>query len=137
MVSGRACVRGPAAPSSSGGVARAGSGSRPKGRSYSSLRGRSEIRSLRRRGTRRRVGGVTVIAAPGEPGPPRVAVVAGRQVGSAVRRNRAKRRLREAAARAPIRRGHDYMLVASRAVLDARFDEVVEWVHRAVRSEER
>jgi hypothetical protein len=29
------------------------------------------------------------------------------------------------------------MLVASRAVLDARFDEVVEWVHRAVRSEER
>ena len=135
MVSGRVCVRAPAAPSSSGGGTRAGSASLPKGRPFTSLRGRSEIRSVRRRGTRRRVGGVTVVAAPGEPGPPRVAVVAGRTVGSAVLRNRAKRRLREAIARAPIRRGYHYVVVASRAVLDARFDELVEWVGRAMQEE--
>lgn len=136
MDSGRACARGPDAPSSRGGGAKAGTVSPRRGRPYTSLRGRSEIGSLRRRGLRRRVGGVTVLTAPGVPGPPRVAVVAGRSVGSAVDRNRAKRRLREAVARAPICRGHDYMVVASRSVLDAGFDDVVEWLTRAVQAEE-
>jgi ribonuclease P protein component len=75
------------------------------------------------------------VTASGVPGPPRVAVVAGRKVGSAVLRNRAKRRLREVMAGAPIRRGHDYIVVASGAVLDARFAELVEWVSRAVQEE--
>jgi ribonuclease P protein component len=92
---------------------------------------------VRRIGSRRRSGGVTVIEAPGPPGPPRVAVVAGRVLGSAVQRNRAKRRLREAVARAPIRNGSDYLVIASRAVLEARFDEVVDWVRRAVGPEEQ
>jgi ribonuclease P protein component len=76
---------------------------------------------------------VTVFMAPGEPGPPRVAVVAGRKVGSAVRRNRAKRRLREAVAGAPVRAGFDYLVVASAAVLETGFEEVVDWVCRAAR----
>ena len=77
-----------------------------------------------------------MITAPGREGRPRVAVVAGRKVGSAVERNRAKRRLREAVAVAPISDGCDYMVIASRAVLEAPFEDVVAWVRRAAGSEE-
>lgn len=77
-----------------------------------------------------------MITAPGRSGGPRVAVVAGRKVGSAVERNRAKRRLREAMAVAPIRAGHDYMVIASRDVVNAPFASVVAWVRRAVAAEE-
>jgi len=100
------------------------------------LTGRSEIKEVRRVGTRRRAGGVTVITAPGRSGRPRVAVVAGRKLGSAVDRNRAKRRLREAVAVAPISDGHDYMVIASRAVLKAPFGDLVMWVRRAAGPEE-
>jgi ribonuclease P protein component len=79
---------------------------------------------------------VTVITAPGGDGRARVAVVAGRKVGSAVERNRAKRRLREAVAVVPISDGCDYMVIASPAVLEAPFADVVAWVRRAVGPEE-
>lgn len=91
---------------------------------------------MRRIGTRRRVGGVTVITAAGQRGRPRVAVVAGRKTGSAVERNRAKRRLREAVAVAPVSDGKNYIVIASQAVLDAPFEELVAWVRRAVGPEE-
>jgi ribonuclease P protein component len=61
-----------------------------------------------------------------------VGIVAGKDVGSAVERNRAKRRLREAVARVPVRSGHDYVVIATRAVLEARFEELVAWVSEAV-----
>lgn len=72
------------------------------------------------------------MVAAGGPGSPRVGVVAGHSVGSAVARNRAKRRLREALARAPLRGDLDYVVVASRAVVEAAFPEVLGWVLRAV-----
>ena len=78
------------------------------------------------------MGGVAVIVAAGEPGPPRVAVVAGRKVGRAVDRNRAKRRLREAIARAPVRGGHDYLVMATRAVVTVPFEDLIAWVGEAV-----
>lgn len=80
---------------------------------------------MRRVGTRRRVGGITVFAAVGESGPPRVAIVAGRAVGNAVRRNRAKRRLREALRQVSLREGRDYVVIASSAVVTAPFEAVV------------
>lgn len=91
---------------------------------------------MRRTGTRHRAGGVVLFEAPGIAGPPRVAVTAGREIGGAVERNRAKRRLREAAAVSPIRHGHDYVLIATPAVLEARFEDLKAWVAAAVDMED-
>ena len=87
---------------------------------------------MRSGGASRRVGGVKVVVAPGLPGVTRVGFAVGREVGSAVRRNRVKRRLREAMARAPLREGHDYVVTGTEAVAEAAFQEVVEMVRRAV-----
>ena len=89
---------------------------------------------MRRIGTRRRVGGITVFAAPGSDSP-RVAFVAGRKVGNAVQRNRAKRRLREAVRRVPLRSGRDYVVIASASVVEVPFETLVSWT-RAAMSEE-
>ncbi|MDQ3452655.1 MAG: ribonuclease P protein component [Actinomycetota bacterium] len=51
----------------------------------------------------------------------RVAVVAGRRVGGAVQRNRAKRRLRAALASGPLPGGLDVVVVARHSVLGADF----------------
>jgi ribonuclease P protein component len=91
---------------------------------------------VRRTGNRRRAGGITVFAAPGGSGGSRVAFVASRAVGSAVRRNRAKRRLREACALVPLRAGRDYVVIASRAVIGAPFEDLVAWLAHAVKEEE-
>lgn len=56
----------------------------------------------------------------------RVAVVASRRVGSAVRRNRAKRLLREAARSVSWAPGHDVVLLARADCAEARLDVVVE-----------
>jgi ribonuclease P protein component len=58
--------------------------------------------------------------------------VAGRAVGNAVARNRAKRRLREAVSLAPIRDGHDYVVIAGAGVDRVPFDDLVAWVRSAV-----
>lgn len=92
---------------------------------------------MRRRGIRRRSGGITVFAAPGDLDRPRVAFVAGKVVGSAVIRNRAKRRLREAIARVPLETGRDYVVIASPAVTEVAFVDLVAWLADAVKEEER
>jgi len=58
-----------------------------------------------------------------DPGEPRVAVVAGRAVGNAVRRNRAKRRLR-AAARQVALPAVDLVVDARPAAVDAPFEQL-------------
>ena len=63
-------------------------------------------------------------------------MIAGKQVGGAVERNRAKRRLREAVARVPLRHGRDYVLIASPAVNEARFEGLIDWVRAAVELED-
>jgi len=59
-------------------------------------------------------------------------VVAGRRVGNAVQRNRAKRRLREAAHRVELRSNTAYVVVASPDVLGVEFGELVNWLSAAI-----
>ena len=91
---------------------------------------------MRKVGIRRRSGGIVVFATDGEPGVPRVALVAGRSVGNAVRRNRAKRRLREALRLVAVPPGRDFVVVATPAVVDAPFEAVVRWVRQGVTEQE-
>jgi ribonuclease P protein component len=63
---------------------------------------------------------------------PEVGVVAGKRVGNAVKRNRAKRRLRAALHAADLRRNTAYVVVASSDVLDASFGELTNWLNTAV-----
>lgn len=132
MASATECAPAPDEPFSSAAAARAAAVSRRSKRPFSSLRGRTEFQRLRRQGMRRRVGGVTVVAAVGGARSPLVGVLAGKAVGGAVRRNRAKRRLREAIARAPLRGDRDYLVIAGEAVATAPFGVVVGWVVTAV-----
>lgn len=132
MASAIACAPGPGGPSSTAGAGRGGSASPPRARRVASLRGDKEFRRLRRTGRRRRVGGITLIVAAGGPASPLVGIAAGHSVGSAVERNRVKRRLREAMARAPLRDDRDYLVVAGRAAADAAFPELMDWVLRAM-----
>lgn len=90
-----------------------------------SLRPASRFDEVYRTGTRGRHGSVTVVEADGRSTRPEVGVVAGRRVGNAVRRNRAKRRLREAAMRVPLRPGRAYVLIAAPDVPERPFHELV------------
>jgi ribonuclease P protein component len=63
----------------------------------------------------------------------RLAVVAGRRLGSAVQRNRAKRRLRAAAASAGLPPGYDFVVVARSGALTTPFAVLVDHLAEAVR----
>jgi len=75
-----------------------------------------------------------VFIAEGGPGLPEVGFVAGKRVGNAVARNRAKRRLREAAARSGLPRDTAWIVVALPGVNADPFDRLVGWFAEAVRS---
>jgi len=63
-----------------------------------------------------------------DPGQIRVGYTASKKVGNAVRRNRAKRRLREVVRRllpAQGRPGHDYVLIARNTSTDMPFDQLI------------
>jgi ribonuclease P protein component len=69
---------------------------------------------------------VVLVALPNDQGPSRFAVSAGRRIGNAVQRNRAKRLIREAvrAILQEIKPGWDVVLVARRPLPEAKFYEV-------------
>jgi len=70
-----------------------------------------------------------------KPGTVRVGFTASRKVGGAVLRNRAKRRLRAAAAATlPLlgREGHDYVLVARTATLSRPFGQLTQDLEKAI-----
>jgi len=58
-------------------------------------------------------------------------------VGNAVKRNRVKRRLREAARCTDLHPNTAYVVVASNEALDARFGDLADWLNRAVESGHR
>jgi ribonuclease P protein component len=64
-----------------------------------------------------------------EDGPVRVGFTVSRKVGNAVERNRVRRRLREVvrlSRTAPLRPGHDYVLIGRRPALDLPFQRLVD-----------
>lgn len=57
-------------------------------------------------------------------------LVVGKRVGSAVDRNRVKRRLRHALRQVDIEDGTDLVVIAAPGVRTARFTTLVEWLRR-------
>ncbi|HSJ72047.1 MAG TPA: ribonuclease P protein component [Acidimicrobiia bacterium] len=106
--------------------------SRPDGRGFVSLRPASRFAEVYRTGVRTVQGGIVVIESTGHASRAEVGFVAGRKVGTAVRRNRAKRRMREAARHVPFRAGRAYVVVASPSVADVPFEDLVAWMTSSV-----
>lgn len=80
---------------------------------------------------------MTIVVADGDPGSPTVGFVAGKRVGHAVLRNRAKRRMREAASQIALKPDTVYVLVADRGVLTTDFDSLVKGIGRCLVEEGR
>ena len=89
-----------------------------------------------RNGRRSESGGIRVISADAEAGPPQVGIVASRMMGNAVRRNRAKRRLREALGRVDLRPDTAYVVVASPEVAAMPFERLVGRLAEAIAGSE-
>ncbi|HEX5268769.1 MAG TPA: ribonuclease P protein component [Acidimicrobiales bacterium] len=100
------------------------------------MRDRSTFVELRRAGRRVRRGPVSVtFVAGGSDEPPRVAYAVGRRVGSAVRRNRLRRRLRAVVADlAPEMRPGAYLVGAAPAAADLPYGELKAVVSQALRA---
>jgi ribonuclease P protein component len=77
-----------------------------------------------------------VICAVGEKGIPQVGIVASRRVGSAVMRNRAKRRLREALLRVELKTDRAYVVIASPGVVTMGFDQLISGLGDAITASE-
>jgi len=73
-----------------------------------------------------------VIGSPGPTNPPRLGLIVSKSCGSAVRRNRIKRRLRSAADQVGLQTGIDYVIIATPQVAEAPFDRLISWLSRAV-----
>ena len=72
----------------------------------------------------------------GDSGPVRVGFTVSRKVGTAVERNRVRRRLKEVvrlSAATGLSRGHDYVLVGRRAALSLPFEQMTQDFERALR----
>jgi len=115
-------------------VKKAGSGSLPEHR-YQSLRNSRDFRRVFDDGTRHRKGAIVVVSAPAPTGPPRLGLVVSKSCGTAVTRNRIKRRLRAAAATVELKPGTDYVIIATSQVADAPFPRLTGWIERAVGAE--
>ena len=95
----------------------------------------ADFRRTYSEGTRASVGNVVAhVRVTDERGPARIGVTAARGFDGAVKRNRAKRRVREAVrmVRDDVRAGADVVLVASAATLRMDFQDMVDSVRRAL-----
>ncbi len=108
-----------------------GEGRRAERNSAHKLRRPAEIREIVQRGSALRSERVVVYLARGS-GPPRAAWIAGRRVGGAVVRNRARRILREAWGRVVprVQDGWRAVLVARQPIATARAADMAEEVGR-------
>ena len=105
---------------------------------FERLSRRAELRRLARTRRRWATPGLVLqtLGRPGEDGAPRVGLTASRRVGNAVRRNRARRRLRALAERViPLHaeQGYDYVLIARTATVDRPFKALVEDLETAMK----
>ena len=129
MDSGTGCKPAPGVLSSARAAVRDASASP---REVEPIRRGDEFRRVLSQGRRSRQGAVTVVAMEGSTPAPRLGLVVRRDVGNAVRRNRAKRRIRHALKRIPLEQGMDYVIIAGRQVVEAPFDRLVGWLDTAI-----
>jgi ribonuclease P protein component len=73
-----------------------------------------------------------VVMSPGPDGPPRVGFLVSRSCGTAVKRNRIKRRLRSAAESVELQPGTDYVIIATDQVAQVPYRQIVNWLGRAL-----
>lgn len=78
-----------------------------------------------------------MVSSPGLPGPPRLGLVVPKDCGTAVKRNRIKRRLRSAAETVELKPGVDYVIIANKQVGEATLDRLTGWLRRAVEGLDR
>ncbi|MDR1744495.1 MAG: ribonuclease P protein component [Planctomycetota bacterium] len=99
------------------------------------LRGRERMGEIFASGSHAAVGTVLARALPCPDGQGRMAAVAGKKLGGAVRRNRMRRRLRAAFRmhRERLPEGWDYALVARKGLLEAAWQDLVRDMDTAVR----
>jgi ribonuclease P protein component len=86
------------------------------------IRRRAEFQEVYSRGLKAHSRYATVFLLPNELGVGRLGIAATRKLGDAVRRNRAKRLIREVFRRNKIARGFDIVIVPKRDLLDASLD---------------
>jgi ribonuclease P protein component len=96
------------------------------------VRDRASFAALRREGVRRRAGALSVTRLSDASDPPRVAYAIGRSVGTAVDRNRLRRRLRAVLAEAPLAPG-TYLVGAGPAATRCSAAELRSLVAEATR----
>jgi len=72
------------------------------------------------------------VAAGGTEGPPRVGLTVSKNIGSAVARNRVKRRLRHILRDVQLQPAMDYVIIARKSIIDADHSTLLEWMERAV-----
>ena len=96
-----------------------------------SLRSPGDFRRVLSRGRRYHSGGIVLVRSLGRPGHPRLGLVVAKSSGSAVTRNRIKRRLRHACRMLPLEGGTDYVIIASRQVATVPHHELVGWLQSA------
>lgn len=73
-----------------------------------------------------------MVSSPGPTGPPRLGLLVSKNCGTAVTRNRIKRRLRSAADNVELKPGTDYVIIATDQVAQAPYDQLKNWVDRAL-----
>lgn len=129
MASVIGCKPDPGATFSSRAVRRAGNVSLSD---VVSLRSPRDFSRVLKRGKRKQIGGIVLISAVGEPGPPRLGLIVSRSVGNAVARNRAKRRLRHTVRDVRFQSGMDYVIIANKSVVEAPYPELIGWLNRAL-----
>lgn len=108
------------------------------------LRTRRDFSGVFDQGSRRHGQLMSVLVRHRAEGPARLGVVAGRKLGNAVERNRAKRRIRELFRRSARPAGLDLVVIPKRSLLSAsaagtqqEFDGLMDWASRHVRRSQR
>lgn len=73
-----------------------------------------------------------MVSSPAPNGPPRLGLLVAKNCGTAVQRNRIKRRLRAAAENVELQPGIDYVIIATDKVAHAPHEQLKHWLSRAL-----